>query len=328
MSQVHEPTPGSTQAGATATMPRRTVRWLRNPGGWWLAALLLVPLLFALLTPRGGDDQPASTAGPSTPATDSATPGAPPAPGAETLQITRVDQEVVVAGVVGADTERAALLDAARTANPGATVVDKVTVTAGRTAPSATSVAAALNGARDVKGLALSASAGAVTLRGLVTDQPAAQAIEASVKQAFPEARIDNQLTYLGRQEAVLAAATCEGLQQTVATSLKASPILFSTAGSTVGDSSRSMLTAVGRKLVECRKTGIEVSGHTDATGSAAVNQPLSQRRAEAVRQVLVESGVAKEAVTAKGYGSSKPVSGEDDAAGRALNRRVEIAFP
>ncbi|NQX87324.1 MAG: TolC family protein [Halioglobus sp.] len=68
------------------------------------------------------------------------------------------------------------------------------------------------------------------------------------------------------------------------------------------------------------------VEGHTDSMGSERYNQRLSERRAEAVRAVLVErDGVNPAQVSAQGLGESRPVADNADAAGRAQNRRVEL---
>lgn len=67
----------------------------------------------------------------------------------------------------------------------------------------------------------------------------------------------------------------------------------------------------------------IEIQGHTDSTGSAAYNQRLSQRRADAVREYLIDHGVNADQVVARGYGESEPIESNSTAAGRAANRRV-----
>ncbi|MCE2713414.1 MAG: OmpA family protein, partial [Cryomorphaceae bacterium] len=69
----------------------------------------------------------------------------------------------------------------------------------------------------------------------------------------------------------------------------------------------------------------IEISGHTDNTGSAMVNESLSQSRAEAVVTYLSSKGIAAARLTAKGYGSSKPVAPNNTDDGRQLNRRTEF---
>jgi Outer membrane protein and related peptidoglycan-associated (lipo)proteins len=67
------------------------------------------------------------------------------------------------------------------------------------------------------------------------------------------------------------------------------------------------------------------VEGHTDSTGSNSLNQELSDRRAYAVRTALIDMGISSDRVTTRGYGEAYPVAGNDTAASRQLNRRVEI---
>jgi OOP family OmpA-OmpF porin len=67
------------------------------------------------------------------------------------------------------------------------------------------------------------------------------------------------------------------------------------------------------------------VQGYTDSRGSDALNQDLSQRRAEAVRAYLVRRGVPSDRITAQGMGASNPIADNDTAEGRADNRRVEL---
>jgi hypothetical protein len=69
----------------------------------------------------------------------------------------------------------------------------------------------------------------------------------------------------------------------------------------------------------------IEISGHTDNTGSPQHNDTLSQFRAEAIRDWLVLQEIDNARLTAKGYGSAKPVSSNETAEGRSLNRRTEF---
>ena len=72
-------------------------------------------------------------------------------------------------------------------------------------------------------------------------------------------------------------------------------------------------------------QTSTVVEGHTDSVGTDAYNQRLSERRAAAVRSVLVDQyGVAGDRVNAVGYGESRPVADNATEAGRAINRRVE----
>ncbi len=69
----------------------------------------------------------------------------------------------------------------------------------------------------------------------------------------------------------------------------------------------------------------MEIAGHTDSIGKAAYNRRLSLKRAEKVRDYLVEHGIAAERLRAKGYGESQPASDNNSDTGRAENRRVEL---
>ncbi|WP_052214892.1 LCCL domain-containing protein [Belnapia sp. F-4-1] len=70
----------------------------------------------------------------------------------------------------------------------------------------------------------------------------------------------------------------------------------------------------------------LRLTGHTDATGTAAINIPLSQRRAESVRQWLAANGIAAERLTAEGRGPNEPIADNASESGRSLNRRVQAA--
>jgi OOP family OmpA-OmpF porin len=88
---------------------------------------------------------------------------------------------------------------------------------------------------------------------------------------------------------------------------------------------SRDILSEVARSLVANPEVRVEVAGHTDSTGSRAVNERLSLARAEAVKAFLVENGVAADRMTVQGYASTQPVASNRTTSGRAQNRRVEL---
>jgi len=77
--------------------------------------------------------------------------------------------------------------------------------------------------------------------------------------------------------------------------------------------------------LKEQPKRPIRIEGHTDSSGEKSYNLDLSQRRADAVRDFLMENGISAERITARGYGEEKAIAANDTAAGRRENRRVEI---
>lgn len=79
--------------------------------------------------------------------------------------------------------------------------------------------------------------------------------------------------------------------------------------------------------LKEYPDRAVLVEGHTDSTGSDAYNQSLSERRAESVRSFLIQNAIDVRRVLARGYGKAYPVAGNDTAAGRQRNRRVDIVI-
>ncbi len=87
------------------------------------------------------------------------------------------------------------------------------------------------------------------------------------------------------------------------------------------------VLGSVALVLKEYKSTMIEVAGHTDSTGSDSYNQMLSQQRAQAVTNVLIQNGVQPVRIDTVGYGESRPIANNSTAAGREQNRRVELTL-
>jgi outer membrane protein OmpA-like peptidoglycan-associated protein len=79
--------------------------------------------------------------------------------------------------------------------------------------------------------------------------------------------------------------------------------------------------------LINNPRRSVLIEGFTDSTGSSGHNLELSQRRADAVRDALQGMGVGRERIATRGYGAAFPVAGNDSAAGRQQNRRVEIVL-
>jgi outer membrane protein OmpA-like peptidoglycan-associated protein len=88
-------------------------------------------------------------------------------------------------------------------------------------------------------------------------------------------------------------------------------------------------LDTFGEALVtDLRNSSVALEGHTDAVGSDEYNQALSERRAAAAKQYLIDSfGIVPSRLTATGMGKSNPIASNDDAAGRSQNRRVDFIF-
>lgn len=103
--------------------------------------------------------------------------------------------------------------------------------------------------------------------------------------------------------------------------------ILFATDSFAVRSDLRRDLQSVAGNLNAYPASTIQIIGHTDSDGDAAYNQFLSERRAGAVSDVLITSGVDQRRVRTIGRGESQPVASNLSASGKAQNRRVEIVI-
>jgi outer membrane protein OmpA-like peptidoglycan-associated protein len=103
------------------------------------------------------------------------------------------------------------------------------------------------------------------------------------------------------------------------------SDVLFDTGRYSLKPGAREKLAKVAGILIVYPGLNIEVGGYTDNVGGDEMNQRLSEHRADAVRDYLVEQGVATNTVSAKGFGNTSPVASNDNASGRQVNRRVEL---
>ncbi|MGD0096845.1 MAG: OmpA family protein [Terracidiphilus sp.] len=103
------------------------------------------------------------------------------------------------------------------------------------------------------------------------------------------------------------------------------SDVLFDSGHYTLKPGAREKLAKVAGILIAYPGLNIEVGGYTDNVGGDEMNQKLSENRAGAVRDYLVDSGVATQSVSAKGFGNSSPVASNENSSGRQENRRVEL---
>ena len=103
------------------------------------------------------------------------------------------------------------------------------------------------------------------------------------------------------------------------------SGILYATNSSTLGNASKSALRNLATSLKGNSDTNVKIIGYTDNTGRVDYNQMLSEKRAKSVYDYLTEQGVSTDRMVYEGKGVHDPVADNSTAAGRSLNRRVEI---
>lgn len=151
-----------------------------------------------------------------------------------------------------------------------------------------------------------------------------AQAANAAALAAAEAARAaDEQAQRLAVQlEEMKARKTERGIVLTLG------DVLFDTGRSDLKPGALRTLEQLTAFLVENPDRTAIIEGHTDSVGAAAFNQRLSEERAQAVQNALIERGIAPARLSAVGFGPTKPVVGNDTAAGRQQNRRVEVILP
>lgn len=103
--------------------------------------------------------------------------------------------------------------------------------------------------------------------------------------------------------------------------------ILFGYDSAELTQQAQAQLREMAEVMREYEKTDIRIDGHTDSQGAAEYNQKLSERRAASVKNFLVGSGLDDSRMVTYGFGEERPVADNSTAAGRAENRRVEVAI-
>lgn len=138
--------------------------------------------------------------------------------------------------------------------------------------------------------------------------------------EAVTAAEAARQAAELQRQIDVLEAeATDRGLVLTLG------DVLFTTGSAELQGGASNRLNKLVNFLNQYPERRVLIEGHTDNVGNADYNQGLSQRRADSVRSYLTQQGIGSQRLTASGMGLNRPIAGNDSAAGRQQNRRVEI---
>jgi len=159
---------------------------------------------------------------------------------------------------------------------------------------------------------------------------------------AAKQKAIDDAQRALAEKDSLLAAQKAEAQKKLDALNSKAisvfrdargtilsmSDILFETGKADLKQELRENLSAIGAILQSLlTDSKVVVEGHTDNVGKPEFNQTLSEQRAHAVMQYLIERGVAANRLQSVGYGLTKPVADNKTDVGRARNRRVELVI-
>jgi outer membrane protein OmpA-like peptidoglycan-associated protein len=162
-----------------------------------------------------------------------------------------------------------------------------------------------------------------------------AAAAKAAAEQAALQAKEQAARDEAARAQAATAALRAQLLQQlnevlqTTDTPrglvVNMADVLFQTGKYALSQDAQLKLAKLSGIIQAHPGLNLAIEGHTDTTGSADFNMKLSQQRADTVREFLISQGMSSDTITAKGMGEENPVADNSTAAGRKLNRRVEI---
>ena len=173
-------------------------------------------------------------------------------------------------------------------------------------------------GAGGVVGAVIGSAAGSTTKGAIIG------AVVGGAAGALIGRRMDDKARILERE---LDGATVERVGEGILVTFD-SGVLFGFDSSALRDEARANLGELARVLsAEIDDYQLLVAGHTDASGSEAYNQSLSERRAEQAAAFLSESGLPSGQVQTVGRGEMEPVASNETDAGQARNRRVEFAI-
>lgn len=171
----------------------------------------------------------------------------------------------------------------------------------------------------------------------MVANQAAAATAVTAAQADADAARLAAQQAQQGEHDAMndkaaMRVQLAEQLNKVLATRdsargliISMSDVLFDTGKFSLRSGAREKLAKVAGILIAYPTLAVEVGGYTDNVGGDEMNQQLSENRAGAVRDYLVQQGVGAASVTAKGFGNASPVAANDNASGRQENRRVEL---
>lgn len=150
--------------------------------------------------------------------------------------------------------------------------------------------------------------------------------VDAATRGALEAFQISHSLRPNGRVDGETLTQLLQHQPATVGGPLDLKGVRFATGSAKLEPKSQASLDRVARSLKLNPHVVIGIAGHADSTGTSAVNKRLSMARANAVRDYLIGKGVSPARLEVRGHGSRQPVANNNTWAGRAENRRVDLA--
>lgn len=229
---------------------------------------------------------------------------------------------LTLTGYVPDNNVHAALVAAAGRKFFSEKVVDNLKASVGAPSGFANAVVPALGALSRLSTGTLVVSDREVKLQGDALYEAAANQIRAGLGKDFPQGWQFKPEISVKPAAAPVDATVC---QQLFADLLGKARIRFESGKADISADSTGLLDRLIETALRCPSAEIEIAGHTDGDGDGAVNQTLSEKRAQAVADYLVKAGLPANRFMPVGYGASQPIAGNDTDDGKAQNRRIDF---
>ncbi len=290
-----------------------------------------------LASDRAGTTAPASASAQAASPTDSApaSPSTEPSSAAAaapvsvdaTVSGTADPRTIELTGTVQSEAQHKALVDAATSAYGAGNVTDKITVTTGSSSPQDDASVNQLAAVLTAFGPTVASGTASLKDTALTVTATSKDAATADTANAALTAAGGAGVTVTGKVQAPAAAAGLTGPQVSdqIAKILAVRGITFDTGSATLTAAGTGILDQVVAVLAKAPTVKIQVAGHTDNQGDAALNQLLSQNRAQTVKAYLVAHKISGDRISTAAYGATRPVASNGTSAGRLANRRIDL---
>lgn len=247
---------------------------------------------------------------------------APPIADPYVWSATKTRADLRLAGHIPDEDARAPIVERVTSRFPDLSIVDEMTLASGAPRNMMAAVSVALRQLDRLVTGVVSLSGTEVVAEGEVWTEQARDQIVVNMTSGLPPSFTGVARVSVAAPDDRVSVDACQELIDGV---LSRNTILFETGEARILEASFGLLDQLAYVAGRCPNARIEIAGHTDSVGEEDENQRLSEARARAIVDYLVAAGVARDRLTATGYGETRPIASNDTEEGRALNRRIEF---
>lgn len=248
----------------------------------------------------------------------------PPVVSPFTLSLSHGENGLIMAGYAGSEDQKQALLDAARERFGSVRVTDRIGFASGAPDNLVDGASGAMRAAARLAGGHFSIVDNVIEIDGTTFHDRAMQRIADIAAESIPDT-FKTRINVITRQ--VGQPLDTDGCRGRLKLALGNGNVEFDKGAAEISIDSYTLLDRVAGVLMRCPASMVEVGGHSDSDGSEEKNLELTQARAEAVVDYLVDAGVKFERMTAKGYGETLPIADNETEEGKAANRRIALTI-